>query len=93
MPWSCLLYGRPATWWVEMFNRTGRREKVLRALTGHPWLTAVDICRATGLIWIYPALMDLEGEGLIIARWEPTPWPRRRIYALASEVTLGEHYH
>lgn len=69
------------------------RDKILEALTDSGELSSAQLSKRTGIWsgWLYPALFDLERQGLVTSRWDVGPYPRRRLYRLESMVLQSSY--
>lgn len=62
--------------------------RILGTLAHYTNRSSAQLAALTGLgpVALYPALVRLESEGLVVSYWEDMPAPRRRRYRLAENV-------
>lgn len=73
-------------------DRRVRRDVAQAAIVGvladHHWWYGPDIKHSARLRWarFYRAIGQLETSGVVEARWDPGPHPRRRLYRLTQRT-------
>ena len=78
--------------WSGRTDRRVRRDVAQAAIVGvladRHWWYGLDVLRAARLRSgrFYAAMDRLEANGVVESRWDPGPWPRRRMYRLTQRT-------